>query len=272
MKNKPLVSVVVPAWNAENFLEEAVNSVTAQTYKNIEIIIINDKSSDATGDLAEELAKKDRRIKVIHNNKNLGIGSNRKKGVSEAKGKYICWQDADDISFPDRIESQVKTLEVDEKIGVIGGWLVFFDEKGDGAIRKYSKNDIDLRRNVFKYNPVAQPASMFRKEVFDVVGQYNDKLRVSEDLEMFLRVGEKYNFANIQKPAIKYRQLKNSLTSSKLRQMEKETLKLRKKYKKSSAYDWTLSDSLYNFAQKITIYIPTSLRMKLFGFIRGDKK
>lgn len=271
-ESRPLVSVVIPAWNSEGILDDAVASIVGQSYRNLEIIIINDASTDSTGSVADAWVSKDSRIRVVHNEKNLGIGANRDKGIKESRGLYICWQDADDISYPDRVEKQVKVLESDSSIGVVGGFLQFFDETGDGVVRTYSSDDESLRRHIFRYNPVAQPATMFRREVFEVVGSYDKSLSVSEDLDMMLRLGESFKFANIASPAIRYRQLGSSLTASKLKEMERTTLRLRRQFKNSPAYKWTLIDSVYNTLQLATIWIPVTVRMKLFAMVRGDKK
>lgn len=267
----PLVSVVIPVWNSEKYIDEAINSIVHQTYQNLEIIIINDASTDETPRIVDSWALKDKRIRVIHNKRNLGIGGNRSKGVAEARGNFICWQDADDIAFPYRVERQVEILLKDESIGVVGGGLQFFDSKGDGVVRTYAEDDESLRRTIFRYNPIAQPASVFRRSVFDVVGGYDASLAVSEDLDMWFRLGEQYKFANTSDVVIRYRQSDGSLTASRLRDMEKVTLMLRRKFKKSPAYKWTFVDSIYNFLQSATMFVPAGIRMKAFAFIRGDK-
>ena len=267
---QPLVSVIIPAYNAQDYIGDAINSVLEQTYKNIEVIIIDDKSTDETSKIAATYAKNDKRIIFIKNDQNLGIGGNRSKGLELAKGEYICWQDADDISIPDRIEKQVDVLESKPKAGVVGGWLQFFSNEGEGAVRKYSADDKELRSKIFMYNPVAQPASMFRSECFDKVGGYNEAYKVSEDLEMLFRVGEEYEFANVQAIVLKYRQSSTSLTATKLREMEKTTLQIRDHYKNSPSYNYTFADTLYNLAQRVSLYMPTKLRMFIFKLIRGD--
>lgn len=267
---QPLVSVIIPVYNAEDYLAEAIESILGQTYKNTEIIIIDDKSTDNSAQIVSRFAQKDERIKFVKNKTNLGIGDNRSKGIDLAKGEYICWQDADDISLPDRIEKQVEILQTNPKVGVVGGWLQFFSKKGDGIVRRYSADDRELRSKIFMYNPVAQPASMFRSECFREVGTYDKAYKVSEDLEILFRVGEKYEFSNVQGVVIRYRQSDTSLTATKLREMEKTTLKIRQHYKNSNSYSYSFFDAVYNFAQKLSMHMPTNLRMAVFKLIRGD--
>ncbi len=270
MKKNPLVSVIIPAYNAESYIKIAIDSIQGQTYKNLEIIVIDDKSTDNTSSIVSTIAKKDERIKLIKNETNIGIGGNRNKGIEKSNGDYICWQDADDISLPDRIQKQVDYLESHPEVGVVGGFITFFEDEYESKTRRYAEDDHTLRSNIFKYNPVAQPACMVRKACYKSVGLYDSSLRVSEDLDMMFRIGEKFKFGNLQEVVIKYRQSSGSLTSSNLKQMEKVTLMLRDKYRYSDSYHFSFLDMLYNAAQRGSLHMPNSLRMKIFQLIRGD--
>lgn len=266
-----LVSVIVPVYNSEKYLVEAVNSITGQTYNDLEIIIIDDKSTDNSLAMANKLAATDSRIKVVANEKNLGIGGNRALGIQLARGEYICWQDADDISLSDRVMLQSAYLDSHPEVGVVGGFITFFDEKGDGVTRTYKEHDAELRKTIFRYNPIAQPAAMFRKTVYDTVGGYDESYKVSEDLEMLFRAGESYEFANVQQVVLRYRQSDSSLTASKMYEMERVALMIRRKYKDSPAYNFTLIDWIFNAVQRMTMFMPASLRKSLFRIVRGDK-
>jgi glycosyltransferase involved in cell wall biosynthesis len=269
---KVRVSVVIPAYNAENFIAEAIDSILGQTFQDFEIIVIDDASTDNTWKIIEQYGKKDKRLRIYKNSSNKGIGANRTRGIELSRGEYICWQDADDISLPRRLQLQVDYLETHPKVGVVGGFIEFFDDKTNGPVRRYEETDDRLRRSIFRYNPVAQPASMFRKECFDKVGYYHKDYTVTEDLEMLFRVGASYEFANVQELVLRYRQLASSLTRANLRKMEMATLHLRKEYAKNPAYHFTMSDYCFNLAQRLTlVFMPSSLRMAVFRIIRGDK-
>ena len=109
--NNPLVSVIIPCYNAEKYVEEAVRSIMTQTYKNIEILVTEDCSTDNTLKILKNLEKEDSRIKVIQNKKNLKIVKSLNNMINIAQGKYIARMDADDISLPERIEKQVRFME-----------------------------------------------------------------------------------------------------------------------------------------------------------------
>ena len=109
--NQPLVSVLIPCYNVERYVVEAVGSISNQTYKNLEIIAINDCSTDRTGELLMQLAREDSRIRVVTNEVNLKLIQTLNKGIGMCNGEYIARMDADDISLPTRIEKEVRFLE-----------------------------------------------------------------------------------------------------------------------------------------------------------------
>jgi glycosyltransferase involved in cell wall biosynthesis len=263
----PQVSVIIPVYNAEKYIGEAIQSILNQTYKDFELIIIDDASTDKTPEIVSKY--NDPRIKIYTNEKNLYIAGNRNKGIGLASGKYIVWQDADDISMSDRIELEYKLLESDPKIGICGSYLEIFDNSGTLHLRKYKTTDAEVRKTIFRYSPVAQPSAMIRKECFDKVGLYNLGMPPAEDIEMSFRIGQFYKFANIPKPLIKYRVHESSATFEKLKLIEKNTLETRYKFKDNIAYKFTTYDYVYNFLQKITLYLmPAKFRIDLFNFIR----
>src|ERR1035437_799289 len=190
-KQKPAISVLMPAYNAEKYIGEAIESILNQTFKDFELIIVNDASTDSTLSIIQKFAKKDKRVKVYENKKNLYIAANRNRLIKLANGKYVAWQDADDISMLKRLEHQYKFLEKYKEVGIVGGFLQFFNDKeGNTSIRKYAASDKDLRKTIFRYSPVAQPAAMIRRKILNEVGEYNLKYPPAEDIDMSFRIGK----------------------------------------------------------------------------------
>lgn len=268
MKTNPLVSVITPAYNVEHVLEETIKSVLNQTYNNFEFIILEDASPDNTWQIIQKWAKKDKRIIPVKNETNLYIAENRNKGLLLAKGKYIVWQDADDISVSSRIEKQVEFMEQNPDVAICGGYLQSFNSTGLLDIRKYATTDTDLRKNIFKFSPVAQPAAIIRSSVFKKIGNYNPKYPPVEDLDMAFRIGQHYKFANLPQVVIKYREHEGSSTQNKHKIMIDNTLKIRKKYSKGYGYTMNFLDYLAYFATWCTKFINPTITMKLFKFAR----
>ena len=146
-----LISVILPCYNADKHLTLALNSIINQTYSNLEIITINDGSSDKTLNILKSYAEKDSRIIIIDNIKNVGLVKSLNKGILKSRGDYIARMDADDISFLNRFENQKKYLEI-KKIDLLSSGFVKIN--GEGQIIGKS------------FNPVSQPNSCFYQSFF----------------------------------------------------------------------------------------------------------
>lgn len=271
-KSVPEVTVLTPAYNAEKYIAQAIESILEQTFKDFEFIIIDDCSNDNTWEIIQGYAAKDERIIAMRNEKNLGIAGNRNRGVSLSRGNYIVWQDADDISFPRRLEHQYKFLEENKDVGIVGGYLQFFDDNGSLSIRKYAAYDEALRKKIFRYSPVAQPAAMIRKRSLDEAGKYDLRYPPAEDLDMSFRIGRRYKFANLQEVIVRYRQNNSSATFTQLKTIELNTLSIRKKYSVGAGYVMSAADKLYNLLQFSSVFlIPPRLKISLFNLLRNSK-
>lgn len=274
MNAKPLISVVMPCYNAECYIEESIKSILNQTFKDFELIIVDDGSTDRSLEIIKKYARKDKRIRVIRNKKNMGIAISRNIGTKAAKGKYIAVHDSDDISLPFRLKEQFDYLEKNPEAGVVGGYLQIFESESEKVIgiRKYPENDENLRNKIFFYSPVAQPAAMIRKDVFKKIGFYNPKYPPSEDLDFWFRLGEQYKFANLPKVVLKYRISQNSATGSKLKLMEKLTSEIRWKNHNNPHYQFGILEFTYNFLHFISLFIvPSKIKSWMFTKLR-DKK
>src|SRR5713101_7136716 len=263
---EPLVSVITPAYNAARYIAEAIDSILAQTYDNFEHIIIDDGSTDETYQIVTRYAQKDGRITAGQNEVNRGIAETRNKGLSLARGKYIMWQDADDISMPYRMREQVELLERNPDVGIVGGGLRFFDQTGEHRERRYLTDDAAMRKVIFRYSPIAQPAAMIRKDILDQCNEY--RYPPTEDLDMLFQIGRISKFANLTKIVLKYRESTTSATYSRLRVMERNTLMIRRQ-NLGRGYRLSLRDLLFNVAQLGAIYLlPARVRLWLFKKIR----
>lgn len=271
MNQTPKISVLMPAYNTEKYVNEAIESILQQTFNDFELIIIDDCSTDNTWDVIQEYSKKDGRISIHRNEKNSGISSTRNKLISLAKGNYIVWQDSDDISLPTRMEKQYKLMEENPAVGICGGYLQFFNNQGNLSIRKYAATDALLRKNIFRFSPVAQPGAIVRKKALIETGFFSTELEAAEDLAVSFQIGSKYQFANLQEVVLKYREHSDGTTFTKLRTMEINTLRVRKLNMFNKKYRFNLVDIIYNCLQYLSIFlIPPTYKLKLFNYLRNN--
>ncbi len=206
MRGAPKVSVVMPVYNAQKYIDGAIESILSQTFKHFEFIIVNDASTDDTLSICEKYAKKDPRIKIITNKKNLNIGDSLNIGIKSARADYIARMDGDDISLPKRLDQQFRYLERNKNVGVVGCGMKIIDEAGkETGIRHYSSDSAKLKKTIFRYSPFAHPTTMFRKEAIVEAGMYSSKWSPTEDLHLWVRVGKKWDFSNLKNVLFKYR-------------------------------------------------------------------
>ncbi len=264
-KNKILVSVITPCYNCEKYIKESVESIQNQTYKNIEHIIINDGSKDESLQIIKNLSSKYSNIKIINHKINKGISFSRNEGIAVAKGKYILWQDGDDVANKNRIKTQLEYLEQHKNISIVGSFLECFENIT--GIRKYPLTHNEIIKKIFKITPIAQPASMVRKSIYKIVGKYDENLKTGEDIEILFRILQRYKGANIPKALVKYRYHDNSITYKQLRNTIKNTVKIREKYTK--VFKMSMYDKLYNKAESYINTVPEKLMIWVFNKVKN---
>ena len=185
MKKEPLVSVIIPAYNAEKIVGFTLDSVINQTYKNLEIIIVNDCSTDKTLDVLKEYEKKDKRIKVLSNEKNSGVAETRNNALNAASGDYIAFVDADDIWNLEKIEKQLNFMqEKDCKLTYTS--VQFIDNDGNLTGQKFIVPEEVNFKKLLKQNVITLSSAMISKEVLGERRFHDDHLH--EDFIMWLEI------------------------------------------------------------------------------------
>jgi glycosyltransferase involved in cell wall biosynthesis len=268
MDNQPLVSVILPVYNAERFLRMAIESILNQSYRNIELIIVNDCSKDESLNIANEYGKHDSRVIVKSNFVNLKLAKTLNRAISLSNGKYLARMDADDISAPTRIEKQVRAMEENQNIAVVGCDIAIIDEN-DRAIgfRKYLEFDKEIKKKLFFFSPFCHPAIMIRRKAIDSAGVYDHLYNPAEDYELYFRLGAVGNFMNLKEVLFTYRIVENSMTLGSTRNMEDKTIEIREKYRVD--YNMPLLARIYNLVHKISLRLVSPvIRVKVFNFIR----
>ncbi|MEG4303178.1 glycosyltransferase family 2 protein [Microcoleus sp. D3_18a_C4] len=219
--NLPLVSVIIPAYNAEPFIEETLKSVLAQTYPAIEVLVVDDGSQDRTPEIVEKISQKDARVQLLKQ-QNAGVAAARNLGIQQSRGEYIAPIDADDIWYPENIEKQVECmLEGGEEVGVVYSWTVDLDEKGllTGGFRSF-RIEGDVYATLICHNFIGNAsASMIRRSCLEKVGVYDKTLKERnaqgcEDWDLYLRIAELYQFRAVSEFSIGYRRMYNTMSTN----------------------------------------------------------
>jgi glycosyltransferase involved in cell wall biosynthesis len=204
MKSDKLVSVIIATYNMGQFLPMAVKSVLDQTYSNLEVHVVDDGSFDHTrGTIKGFLV--DKRVKY-HYQANHGRASARNRGIRESKGEYIAFLDADDMWMPRKLEKQLPLFDAAGVIGVIYSSGICMNEKGEvipaaEPIRYHGK----IAGRLLVENCVPFDSAVVRRECFDVVGEFDESLRMGDDYDLWLRISAKYEFNYLNEPTFYYR-------------------------------------------------------------------
>lgn len=204
MNNK--VSIIMGVYNGSKYIRDSIESIINQTYKNWEFIICDDCSSDNTIEIIKEYMKNDSRIKLIKNDKNMGLAATLNKCLDECTGEYIARQDDDDISLPNRLEKQVKFLDKEHKYDLIGSKSNLIDKYNNiwGISNKIVQNPNAI--NLLNGPCFIHPTIMIRKCVIDKLNGYDEKAIRVEDYDLWFRFfAEGYRAFNMDEALINYR-------------------------------------------------------------------
>lgn len=214
MQDKPLVSVIIPCYNAEKYVELAVRSIMKQTYKNLEILLIDDCSKDNTYLILQKLATEDERIKLEKNEQNLKIVKTLNKLVEKAKGKYIARMDADDISAPSRIEKQVDFLEKNYEYGICGtnAWKIDYNNCILGrSLLPAEDNELKIASDFFCV--FYHPSVMIRSDLYKK-NLYREEYLYAEDMDLWQRLLKITKGKNLEEKLFYYRVIKTSASNN----------------------------------------------------------
>ena len=213
MNDLPLVSFVVPAYNVEQYVEESVRSALDQTYPNVEVIIVDDGSTDRTGEIAARMAAADSRVRVFQQ-PNLYAAHARNRGIAEARGAFIHFLDADEVVLPEKVAASYALFAADPEVGVVYGHGI--PVKADG-ITPLPYDYVPLPSgDVFCEWITGTMANgthgvtssfMVRRALFETVGMFDVTIRGTEDWDLWVRLAAVTKFAALDRPLVRYRRL-----------------------------------------------------------------
>jgi glycosyltransferase involved in cell wall biosynthesis len=216
----------MPVYNAEKYITEALDSIIEQTFRDFELIVIDDGSADRSSTIIESYTKKDRRVSV-HRQSNSGLITSLNRGCSLARGKYIARMDADDVSLPERFERQLEYLERHPHVGLLGTWIQDLGPNGEpGPVWPLPTTPALIAWFLMFGNCIAHPSVMGRRELIQKLGYRTEATHV-EDYDLWIRLSAVSGLANLPEVLVKCRVLNQSVSGRNLAIQEDQAAKLR---------------------------------------------
>lgn len=254
---KPLVSVIMPVYNAGKFVDKAITSILRQTYNNLEIIVVDDGSTDDSLKILNKYAKADKRVKIIALDKNCGPSYASNLAIKKASGVYLARMDADDISLPRRLDKQVKFLQEHPEVAILGGQCKLIDKKGKLIGKKtFPVRNNEIVKSLFSRNPIQHPACMINLRKLSKNAMLHDgKSVLAHDLETVFLASRYGNLANLKDFVLKYRQYPESFSLTNPKKTFIATLKVRLQAVVKYAYRPTIKGILATVAQAIFVAV-----------------
>ncbi len=221
----PKVTVMMPVHNGKRYIKFAIESILSQSYKDFELLIINDASNDQTVKIVNSF--KDTRIRLIHNLQRLGLAATRQRGNEEAKGELIAFLDSDDTAHRERLEKQVRFLGKNKEIAAVGNWVGVIDEKGrrTGHIWRHATSESVIPSILLFRNCFTQSSMMVRKKCLIEFG-YRADYWAAPDYDLWSRMIGKYKMVNIGEVLTYYRAYKESMSYRKEKEIKYCTQKI----------------------------------------------
>ena len=209
MPERPKVSVLLPVWNGEAFLEQAIDSVLGQTLSSFELIVIDDGSSDRSAAIAEGFTSRDDRVRTLRR-PHEGLSASLNAGIAAARGDYVARMDADDVSVPDRLQKQVEYLDAHPACVAVGTWIEVVDEAGRPlGLKTYVTTHAEISAALLDgISPMAHPTVVVRGDALRAAGGYDARCYPSEDLDLWFRLGESGELANLGEALLRHRRHK----------------------------------------------------------------
>ncbi len=265
-----LVSVVMPVYNQVEFVKEAIKSVLNQGYKNLELIVVDDCSSDGSGGVVRDLAQRDERIKIVENGIRLGVARSLNVGIEKASGEYVARMDADDVMVEKRLESQVEYLKNNPEVVVVGSWVKEID--GQGQIvgeRRLPLEHEGIRQMMFYAMGMQHPTLMFNRKLIDRGFGWYQEIKYAEDLDLLFRLMRVGKLGNIGEYLVKYRVRGESESFRKVKQTFKTAFKVRKRAVSEYGYvPGVVALTKHYLSWIVVMSLPSGLVMRFYSWFR----
>lgn len=210
--SQALVSVVIPTYNRAGLIAQSIQSALAQTYRNLEIIVVDDGSTDNTKEVVAAFGPA---VQYFYKT-NSGPAGTRNVGIQKARGEFVAFLDSDDLWEPDKIEKQLRCFQENPRAAMVSSNFRLIDGHGraikdPGSEPGYQPSDFIIKDMLRVRFPFATPAFLIRKAIFEKIGVFNEKLRISEDLDLLIRIGVNYQVGYVDEVLVSVRMHDNHL-------------------------------------------------------------
>jgi glycosyltransferase involved in cell wall biosynthesis len=218
----PAISVLMSVYNGERYLRAAMDSILGQTFRDFELIVIDDGSKDSSPDILRQYAQRDPRVKLtIRENK--GLTTTLNEAFAQSRGKYLARMDCDDVALPHRFQKQIELLDANSNVVCTGGHFQLID--GEGRLLttlRVPTGDAEIQDKLVRgHNSICHPCAMIRRTGMDRANGYDTRFKTSQDLDLWLRLGEIGKLANVADPILRFRLHESSVSETK-RQQQRE--------------------------------------------------
>lgn len=200
----PCVSVLMPVYEGERYLDEAIQSILNQTFREFELIVINDGSTDGTAKIIERYRREDGRVRAFEQT-NHGLAATLNRGLELARGDYVVRMDQDDVSLPERLAVQVAFMNANRQVGISGTWIETFDPLSSNVLR-LPTDDATIRSWLLFESVLPHPSVVMRREVLSSAGLFYDETCLhAEDYDLWVRASRRTALANVPEVLLRYR-------------------------------------------------------------------
>lgn len=264
--NPPLVSVIMATHDDQLFLKLAVESILGQSLNNLELIVIDDFSTDSTWQILKSI--KDKRLILKRNLKHEGLTRSLNKALKASKGQYIARMDSDDISKIDRLKTQIDYLTNHPDIAAVGSWIQYIDKNGKYLkVKKLPKSYTNIKNAIPRFNPFIHPTLVFRSEMLKKIGGYDKTFYCAQDYDLMLRINANHKTANIPKVLLYYRVSNSQISSANMTKQLKFAQKARiKAFMEGNLQKWQI---IYLVKPLLSLLIPQTLKKPIIDlFVR----
>jgi glycosyltransferase involved in cell wall biosynthesis len=217
----PRISLLVPVYNGEKYLREALDSLLAQTFGDFELLVIDDGSTDSSAEIVSSY--QDPRVRLERNERNLGLIATLNRGLELARGEFIARMDCDDVSFPNRLERQIRFMEDNPEVGVAGTWFEKVRDDGSSVMMKVPADDATIRFFMIFDNAFLHSSIIIRRNLLERFGlRFDADFPYAEDYEFWVRCARHTRIANIPEALLRYRDHSEN-TSNRFRKEQNST-------------------------------------------------